>query len=166
MGLCTRRAQSIIEPNLSQCRGNTVQKGQKFLSAAIAILVVTCLFANEEISDYRHESMEAIGVHFDSVVKIVRGELPFKDHLSKHVDALADYADMMADMFAEGSEGGEALDKIWEEPEEFANAIEEFKTAISEFKDLVDSGADDDEINKAFRATGGTCKGCHDSYRE
>ncbi len=138
----------------------------RLLHVAFAVLVVASLAANEEIADYRHESMEAIGGHFQSVLKIVRGDVPFQSHLSMHADALADYGEVMASLFEEGSEGGEALDKIWDEPEEFSEAVEKFKTATAEFKDVVDNGGDEGEVASAFRAVGGTCKGCHDSYRE
>ncbi len=139
---------------------------RKLLHAAVAVLVVASLAASEEIADYRHESMEAIGGHFQSVLKIVRGDVPFESHLSMHADALADYGEIMASLFAEGSEGGEALDKIWDEPEKFSEAVENFKDATAEFKKVVDNDGEEGEVSSAFRAVGGACKGCHDSYRE
>ena len=140
-------------------------KPKKLLHATIFLLVVTSLAATEEIADYRHESMEAIGAHFQSVRKIVRGDVPFTSHLPMHVNALADYGEIMASLFEEGSEGGEALDKIWDEPEKFSEAVEKFKTATAKLKEVVDDGEGESEVNSALRAVGGSCKGCHDSYR-
>ncbi len=140
-------------------------KPNKFTQIGIAALLVTTLYASEEIADYRHESMEAIGVHWDTIRKIARGELPFEEHLPKHVDALADLAEMMADLFPEGSEGGEALDSIWEEPEEFKKAVEAFNTAAKELQRVISEG-ETDSVSDAIRNVGRSCKGCHDSYRE
>lgn len=133
----------------------------------IVLLIATSVAANEKIAEYRHHSMEAVEVHFKSIRDILGGEVPFEDHLSKHVDALVGYADMMPDLFAEGSEGGEALDKIWdeEEQEKFSEAITAFKDAMQALKKVVDDD-DSDAIPGAVRDVGNACRDCHRSYRE
>ena len=142
------------------------RKPKKLVHAAIIILVVTSLVATEEIADYRHESMESIGGHFQSLLKIVRGEVPFDSHVSMHADALADYGEIMGSLFPEGSEGGEALEKIWEEPEEFAKAVEAFKAATADLKETVDNDGSESDIGSAVREVGMACRGCHNKYRE
>ena len=133
----------------------------------IILLIAISVVANEEIAEYRHESMEAVEVHFKSIRKIVDGEVPFENHLPMHVNALVDYADMLPDLFTEGSEGGEALDKIWEEDEEmnFLKSINNFKGAMYRLKEAVDED-DSDALQDAVRDVGNSCRGCHRNYRE
>ena len=133
----------------------------------VVLLIATAVVANEKIAEYRHHSMEAVEVHFQSIRDILSGDIPFETHLAMHVNALADYAEMMPDLFAEGSEGGEALDRIWDEDEEqaFANAINKFKTAMSTLKEKV-AEDDRDAIMSAVRDVGNACRDCHRPYRE
>lgn len=133
----------------------------------IVLLIATAVVANEKVADYRHHSMEAVEVHFQSIRDILSGDVPFEHHLSMHVNALADYGTIMPDLFAEGSEGGEALDRIWEEDEqeEFQKAIDAFNVAMLKLKTVVDDD-DSDAIPAAVRDVGNACRGCHRRYRE
>ena len=133
----------------------------------IVLLIATAVVANEKIAEYRHISMEAVEVHFKSIRQILDDEIPFESHLSMHVNALADYAEIMPDLFTEGSEGGEALDRIWDENEEqdFLKAMNNFKGATQNLKNVVDED-DSDAIPNAVRVVGNSCRGCHRRYRE
>ena len=146
----------------------------KSLTNVVSTVLIILLIAisvvaneNENVAEYRHESMEAVEVHFKSIRQILDGEIPFKNHLSMHVNALADYADIMPDLFAEGSEGGEALDKIWEEDEQlkFSKLITAFIGAMQSLKTVVDED-DTDALQNAVRNVGNSCRDCHRSYRE
>lgn len=135
----------------------------------IILLIATAVVANEKIAEYRHISMEAVEVHFKSILQIQDGDIPYESHLSMHVNALADYAEIMPDLFAEGSEGGESLDLIWEEDEqpEFLAAMKSFGAATQYLKNLVDEDeGDKDALSKAVRNVGNACRGCHRRYRE
>lgn len=57
----------------------------------------------------------------------------------------------------------EAKANIWSEPEAFAEQLANFKTAVA---DLSEATADPSLLPAKFRAAGGTCKSCHDTYRE
>lgn len=133
----------------------------------VILLIGTAVVANEKVAEYRHHSMEAVEVHFQSILQIMDGEIPFKNHLAMHVNALTDYGTIMPDLFAAGSEGGEALDRIWEEDEkeEFQKAIDVFNGAMLKLKTAVDDD-DSDAIPAAVRDVGNGCRGCHRRYRE
>ncbi|MXZ43851.1 MAG: cytochrome c [Gammaproteobacteria bacterium] len=133
----------------------------------VILLIGTAVVANEKVAEYRHHSMEAVEVHFQSILQIMDGEIPFQNHLSMHVNALADYGTIMPDLFADGSEGGEALDRIWEEDEkeDFQKAIDVFNGAMLKLKTVVDDD-DSDAIPAAVRDVGNACRGCHRRYRE
>ena len=145
-----------------------MNKKTNFVGTILVILLIaTASVANEKVAEYRHHSMEAVEVHFQSIRQILDGDVPFENHLSMHVNALYDYAEMMPDLFAEGSEGGEALDRIWDEGEEtkFLKVVSNFKGAMSSLKEKV-AEDDKDAIMDAVRVVGNACRDCHRPYRE
>ena len=119
-------------------------------------------FANEGAAEYRHHSMEAIGGHMMAMVDILKQNVPHQEHMALHASAMADLASISGVLFPEGSEGGDALPAIWENPGDFAERVQAFQEAAAGFKDSVQSAGD---IGAAFQALGGACKGCHDDYR-
>lgn len=143
-----------------------VQKIKRLSVASVLLAgMLTTVAANEDVAEYRHLMMESVGAHMKSANMILRGRLENQDHLQMHADALAELADIVPTLFTEGSEGGEALDVIWEEPEEFAKRVEAFQSATQDFAAAVTDG-DQSKISEAFRGVGMSCKGCHDRYRE
>lgn len=137
------------------------------ITLLIVLMIATAIVANEKIAEYRHISMEAVEVHFKSILQIVNDEIPYESHLSMHVNALAAYAEIMPDLFAEGSAGGESLDLIWEEDEQpaFNKAILSFQGTMQALKKVVDED-DSDALSRAVRDVGNSCRGCHRRYRE
>ena len=66
-------------------------------------------------------------------------------------------------MFPEGSEGGDALPAIWQNPEDFRARLTDFQQAAADLKSAVNGGG---EIGPAFQQLGQACKACHDDYRD
>lgn len=130
------------------------------LALALAAVPVS---ADEGAAEYREHVMEAIGGHMQSTVDILRQKVPHQEHLQLHVNALADMAGIADTLFPPGSEGGDALPEIWEEPDDFAARLETFRDAAAGLKSAVDNGGD---IGPAFQQVGQACKGCHDNYRD
>ena len=129
----------------------------------------TCLLAigvsaSEGEVNYRQHTMSAIGGHMRAIVDIVRGDVPHMDHLATHASAMADLAEIAPTLFPESSKGGDALDAIWEDGEDFASKLNAFKEATAAFKTAAESG-ERSEIMGAFQGVGQACKGCHDNYR-
>ena len=133
------------------------------------IALSTCLVAiaapaSEGEVKYREQTMKAIGGHMGAIVGIIRGEVPHMDHLAMHAGAMANLAEIAPTLFPESSKGGDALDAIWENGEDFASKLDAFKEATAAFKSAAESG-ESGEIMGAFRGVGQACKGCHDDYR-
>lgn len=57
----------------------------------------------------------------------------------------------------------EAKASIWTETEAFAEEITNFKTAVAGLSEATENP---ELLPAKFRAAGGTCKSCHDAYRE
>ena len=130
------------------------------LGLALAALPAT---ADEGAADYRHHVMEAIGGHMQSAVDILRRKVPHQQHLELHVNALADLAGIADTLFPAGSEGGDALPAIWQNPEDFRARLTDFQQAAADLKSAVNGGG---EIGPAFQQLGQACKACHDDYRD
>ena len=86
------------------------------------------------------------------------------------IDSVVRYAPQVRTWFPEGTgpELGVETDAkavIWEEPAEFEARLTEFEAAVQGLAAAKQSG-DAGAIQAAFMTTGGTCKSCHDKFRE
>ena len=133
------------------------------LATVVGVLAVNAVGAEADV-EYRKNAMAAVGGHMQGIVKIIRGEVPHTDHLPMHGDAMAGLAEIAPTLFAEGSEGGDALAAIWENPDDFAEKLEAFRGAALAFKEAA-AGGDRAAAGGALMDLGGACKGCHDDYR-
>lgn len=137
----------------------------RFAATTLATcLVAIAVSASEGEVSYRQHTMSAIGGHMRAIVDIVRGDVPHMDHLATHASAMADLAEIAPTLFPESSKGGDALDAIWEDGEDFESKLNAFKEATAAFKTAAESG-ERGEIMGAFQGVGQACKGCHDDYR-
>lgn len=114
---------------------------------------------------YRHSVMEAMGYSFGSLAMIFTKRVDQPDSLKVHAEALATTATIAGTLFPAGSEGGQALPVIWEEPDKFAAAIEELQTSTAALADAA-AGNDPAALAAAFKTAGASCKGCHERYKE
>lgn len=135
----------------------------------LGLLLTGCLMqgqaqADENAAEYREEVMEAVGGHMQAIVKIAKGEVAY-DHLGVLASNMAGLATIAQDIFPEGSAGGDALEVIWEEPEEFAERLQAFLDAAGNFDAVVTSG-DMSGFGEALEGLGQACKSCHDEFKE
>ncbi len=121
--------------------------------------------AEAEIA-YRKGVMKIVGGHMTGLGTILRKGVHGED-LQFHARGMANIAAIVPDVFPAGSGDGktEALKAIWEKPEAFSSAVEKFVTAANNINTAVESG-DKAAIGGAIKQLGGSCKGCHDDFRE
>ena len=145
----------------------------RYMALNMRILILASMFfsqlalgdAASEIK-YREGVMEVVGGHMHAIVAILKGGVHGSD-LKYHTRAMANIAGIVPDVFPEGSGKGktEALAAIWEDKEAFAAAMDKFVKATDGIAMAGESGNISD-IGPAIKALGGSCKGCHDDYRE
>lgn len=134
-------------------------------SLALALVALPAPAAEpENLIKYRQNVMSAQGGHMSAIAAILRNQVDYGTHLSTHAESLAATAALVGDIFPEDSALGEtdALDAVWEKPDEFAEAVQRLETAAEAFRAAV---ADDGDVDAAFRDLGGACKNCHDNFR-
>lgn len=120
--------------------------------------------ADEGAVDYRQHTMQAVGGHMQAAVDLLRQKVSHPGHMALHANALAELANIADSLFPEGSEGGDALPEIWQEPDDFAQRLAAFREAAAGFNTAATSG-EAAAIGEAFQGLGQACKGCHDNYR-
>lgn len=138
------------------------------LTAAAALVAPTVIADShaEDLISYRQAVMSAIGAEIGAASAILRGKVPYGDHMAAHARALEASLSTLDDLFDPASADGdtEALAAIWEQPEEFDEAVRAAQQAASEFL-AVAEGDDPSQLGRSFGALAGTCKGCHDDFR-
>ncbi len=114
---------------------------------------------------YRHAVMEAMANDFSAMALVFRGAVDRPGGLAANARSLAESASLIESLFPAGSEGGDALPLIWEEPDRVA---ELGRDAAAAAQALADAAAGDDRaaIGVAFKAAGDSCKACHERYKK
>ena len=117
---------------------------------------------------YRQSLFAILGANFGPMSSMVKGEMPwdaarfkgFADDL-----ATATTLDYMRG-FPDGSQGGmtRAKPSIWENKADFEAKLGDLRREAKKLSQVAGSG-DQDAIVEQFKATGGTCKACHDDYK-
>lgn len=137
--------------------------------AAASLAFITPAAADQAENDikYRKTVMKAIGGHMGGIAAIVSGKVANKGDLKAHADAIAAMAGITPGIFPAGSDFGEtgALPVIWSKPDDFKKALAAFKTAADGMVKAAASG-DMAAQGAAFKALGGSCGGCHETFRE
>jgi cytochrome c556 len=115
---------------------------------------------------YRQGVMKVVGGHMASMGAVLRGRVHMSN-LQMHAQGMADIAKIVPEVFPAGSGDGktEALPAIWEKPDEFKAGLDKFVKAANEMAVAAGSG-DMQAIGPAIKALGGSCKGCHDDFKE
>ena len=147
---------------------------RKLISAVLATLLTAGLSAPiaaepsaEDAFKYRKSIMSAFKGHAGAISLITRGLAGDPSHVSSHAEAIANLSAELNSIFPDGSnvEDSEALPIIWEEPEEFAEAVANAEEAMA----ALGAAASDNNVEavgRAFHNVGEACKGCHERYRE
>jgi cytochrome c556 len=123
----------------------------------------------ERAVETRQSLLHLMGWNIAPLGAMARNRIDFDaERVETNAARLLALSKMMADAFAADTRANdvetEALDVIWEEPEQFAAKIDETIDA-SERLVAVSATGDEDAMREAIGALGGTCGSCHDDYR-
>ena len=110
--------------------------------------------------------MEAMGGHMAAMGTILK-EGVHGDDLALHARGIAALSALLPDIFPAGSDTrkSEALPAIWENREAFDLAVSKLQAAAKDMATAAETGRME-EIIPAVQALGGSCKGCHDDFKE
>lgn len=147
-----------------------MRQKKSLLIISLLLLAGTSSVALAEPGDdikYRKSVMKAIGGHMGAIAAIMQGKAGHAKHLRSHAIGLNAASKSVRDTFQAGSADGEtrALAAVWDKPAEFKQVVSKFETAADGFLKAVDTG-DQSKIGAAMKELGGSCKACHDDFRE
>jgi len=128
---------------------------------------ITHLYANEEAKGIVKERMIKFKASKTLMKKINKGlqNQNFRV-IEKSAEALLIWGKEMSKYFPEGSDNppSKASSDIWNDPEGFKQAINNFQLASLEL--ITQSKTNNmDQTVSSFRSLAGTCKGCHEKFK-
>ena len=118
----------------------------------------------------RHENFEKLGAAFKAVIDETKKSDPDKALVQKSTRTMTALATSLPTWFPRGS-GVEARPKseakanIWTDAAGFTATASASQVQVSKLNQAALSG-DMGAVRAQIRATGGSCKGCHDKYRQ
>ena len=139
-----------------------------FMSACLALPAQAQFAKAEDAIKYRQSALFVMGQHFTRLAAMAQGKIPFD------AKAAADNAALVETMsklpwagFGEGTDQGgntKAKPEIWTDNAKFKDAAEKMQAEAVKLSAAAKTGKLED-LKSAVGNTGGTCKNCHDNFR-
>lgn len=143
-----------------------------FVLAAGALLAAGTASAQFAKADdaikYRKNALFVMQQHYARIGAMVSGKAPFNAKAAADNAVVAEFMGKLPwAAFTEGSDLGEtkAKPEIWKEQAKFKEQADKMQAEMAKLTAAAKTG-NLDSIKTAFQATSGTCKSCHDAYRE
>lgn len=137
------------------------------LAGVIVAVCTSAVIAQSDPIAMRKSLMKQNDDHARTVVRMMRGQLPFD---ASQVDAAfaqwADTAQKLPGLFPDNSKTGQetlALPKIWETKSDFDAKAAAFAKAVAENRDNAKVSLDG--LKAAIPVVGKACDNCHENYR-
>ena len=144
--------------------------------SAVALLT-TSVMANSAISfkhakkstELRQSVFSLMGSNMGPLGGMAKGKVAFDaEKVAKHAQRINQLSLMIADYTRTDTSTHkvktEALDKIWQQPTDFAKRIENLTLASANLQKAALNG-NEGAIKKAIGGVGKTCGGCHDDFK-
>ncbi len=121
-------------------------------------------------ADSRHENFEQIGDAFKVVADQLKASAPNVAKIQAAADTINGFAPKVETWFPAGSGPADglktdALQTVWTKPQQFKQATEKFVEEAARFQALAQAG-DVSAMGEGMKGLGGSCKNCHDTFRE
>lgn len=145
-----------------------------FLAAATVAGLLTALPAAaqfqkpEDAVKYRKAGMTLIGAHFGRIGAMAQGRVPFDGAAAAaNAEIITHLSTLPFAGFVEGTAGtekGQPNTKVWSERAKFDDAAKKMQGEIAKLA-LAAKANNLDTLKAAFGNAAGTCKACHDDFR-
>lgn len=123
----------------------------------------------ERAVETRQSLLHLMGWNISPLGAMARDRIAFDaERVATNAARLQALSKMLSDAFAPDTRGNdvetEALDRIWEQPDAFAEKIQANMDAASALVEVAGTG-DEGAIKEAIGRLGSTCGSCHDDFR-
>lgn len=139
------------------------------MAAAAALVVPAIAASRTPVQQARHDKFEGFGESMKAISDSLKSRNPDLAMINARAKAMAADGPQIVSWFPAGSGKSagktEARDTIWSDPAGFSTAAKNFTAAA---QGLVTASASGDvaATGAAVQRLGGTCKACHDNYRQ
>lgn len=121
----------------------------------------------EDAIKYRQSALSVLGTHFSRVGAMANGRVPFDAKVAaENADIVAEMAKLPWAAFGPGTDKGttKAKAEIWSDQAKFKESADKLVAESAKLAAAAKTG-NLDAVKTAFAATAGTCKACHDAFR-
>lgn len=122
----------------------------------------------EDAVKYRKAAFTVMGTHFGRIGAMAQGRVPFDGATaSANADIVRELSMLPYAGFVEGTSGtekGQAKANVWTERAKFDAAAKKMQDEVGKLAVAAKSN-NLDTLKTAFGAAAGTCKSCHDDFR-
>jgi cytochrome c556 len=122
----------------------------------------------EDAIKYRKGALTVMGAHFGRVAAMASGRAPYDAKAAADNAAIAEAMSKLPwAAFTEGSDKGDtkAKPEIWSDKARFAEAAEKMQAEMIKLNVAARVGTLD-ALKPAVSSAAGTCKNCHDNFRQ
>ena len=138
------------------------------LSAAAVSFSAAAQFAKpEDAVKYRKAAFTVTATHFGRLGAMAQGKVPFDAKVAaENAEIVADMAKLPWHAFGEGTDTAEtkAKPEVWKQSAKFKEAADKLQAETVKLVAATKTGKED-AFKVAFNATAGTCKSCHDDFK-
>lgn len=138
------------------------------LSAAAFSFSAYAQFAKpEDAVKYRKAALTVTAAHFGRLGAMAQGKVPFDAKLAtENAEIVASMVKLPWHAFGEGTDTADSKAKpeVWKQNAKFKEASEKLQTESVKLLAAAKTGKED-AFKTAFSATAGTCKSCHDDFK-
>ena len=123
----------------------------------------------EQAVEVRQSLLQLVRWNLGPLGNMARGRIPLDiEQVGTNAARIEGLFGMMGDAFATDTRGADvetdALDRIWEESEQFAEKISAARQAAADLAEVAGTG-DEDNVRAGIGALARTCGSCHDDYK-
>lgn len=138
------------------------------VSASAISFTASAQFAKpEDAIKYRKSAFSVTAAHFGRLGAMAQGKVAFDAKAAvDNAEVVANMAKLPWPAFGEGTDVGEtkAKPEVWKQSAKFKEAADKYQAESVKLLAAAKTGKDD-AFKTAFSATAGTCKSCHDDFR-
>ncbi|MFN9505942.1 MAG: c-type cytochrome [Rubrivivax sp.] len=138
-------------------------------AALMASMPAAAQFAKpEDAVKYRKAAFTVMGTHFGRIGAVVQGRVPYDAAaVAANADLVAVASRLPFAGFVEGTAGtekGTPKANVWTDKAKFDEGAKKMQEAVAKLQTAAKSN-NLDQVKAAFGDAAGTCKACHDNYR-
>lgn len=138
------------------------------ISATVMSFSASAQFAKpEDAVKYRKAAFTVTAAHFSRMGAMASGKAPFDAKVAAdNAEIVASMAKLPWHAFGEGTETADtkAKPEVWKQSAKFKEAADKLQAESVKLVAATKTGKED-AFKAAFTATAGTCKSCHDDFR-